>query len=183
MKRDIFKKKVETENNFLKWLLSILLLPLIIFIIFNNGKLFLIDYINLLIHEGGHGIFKIFGSKYLHALGGTIMQLVIPSMFVVYYFLHNKRISTQIFLIWLGQNLINVSIYAADARAQKLPLLGGKKVYHDWTYLLGEIGLLEYDAVVGQIFYFLAIVAFIISILIPLLIGDYKTTNNVNINL
>lgn len=182
MKSDIYKKNAETENTFLPWFISIILLPLILYLLFNEGKLFIIDYFNLLIHEGGHGIFKIFGSKYLHALGGTFMQLLIPIIFVIYYFSHNKRIATQIFLIWLGQNLINVSIYAADARAQKLQLLGGKKVYHDWTYLLSEVGLLEYDTMIGQIFYFLAIATFIISILMPLLMRDYKTTN-ININL
>ncbi|CAN5302026.1 hypothetical protein BH24GEM2_BH24GEM2_19030 [soil metagenome] len=31
----------------------------------------------------------------------------------------------------------------ADARAQRLPLVGGGE--HDWAYLLGRMGLLEYD--------------------------------------
>jgi len=153
-----------------------------VYLLLNEGRIFLVDYVNLLIHEGGHGILGIFGVRYLHALGGTIMQLLIPVMFVVYYYLHSKKIPTQIFLVWLGQNIINVSIYAADARAQKLPLLGGNKVYHDWNYLLSEIGLLEYDNLVGLTFYLLAIGIFIISILMPLLLRDYKQVN-INLNL
>ncbi|MEW6196035.1 MAG: hypothetical protein AB1521_12865 [Bacteroidota bacterium] len=172
----LYNKEQQTSGkNYLPWIFSVLLLPLIIYLVFNEGKFFIVDYVNLLIHEGGHGIFSIFGIKYLHALGGTITQLLIPTMFVVFYFLKKKRITTQIFLIWLGQNFINVSVYVADARAQKLPLLGGNKVYHDWNYLLGEIGLLEYDNIVGQVFYFLGIAAFVISLLIPIIIRDYKT--------
>jgi hypothetical protein len=59
----------------------------------------------------------------------------------------------QFSLLWLGQNLINISVYAADAQARRLPLLGGNKVYHDWHYLLNEIGLLQYDAEVGYFFF------------------------------
>ncbi len=155
------------------WISSIILLPLIVYLIQNDGRIILIDYINLLIHEGGHGIFKVFG-KFIYALGGTLAQILIPGMFIVFYFIKKNRIPAQIALIWLGQNLINISIYASDARAQRLPLLGGKKVYHDWTYLLRETGLLNYDQEVGLFFYSLAISAFIISMLLPLLIKNYK---------
>lgn len=162
--------------------MSALLLPVMVYLLLNEGRIFLVDYVNLLIHEGGHGIFGISGVRYLQALGGTIMQLLIPTVFIVYYYLHNKKITTQIFLVWLGQNMINVSVYAADARAQKLPLLGGNKVYHDWNYLLSEIGLLEYDNLVGLTFYLMAIGMFIISSLIPLLLRDYKQAN-ISLNL
>lgn len=175
-------KQQNGSNNFLPWIFSALFLPLIICLAFNEGKFFIVDYVNLLIHEGGHGIFGIFGIKYLHALGGTIMQLLIPAMFVVFNYLKKKRVAAQIFLIWLGQNFINVSVYAADARAQKLPLLGGSKVYHDWNYLLSEIGLLEYDNVIGQIFYFLGMITLVMSLLMPILLRDYKQAN-INLNL
>ena len=49
----------------------------------------------------------------------------------------------QVSLLWFGQNFINISVYAADAQAKRLPLLGGNKVYHDWDYLLREIGILQ----------------------------------------
>ena len=80
------------------------------------------------------------------------------------------RLGIQIGLLWLGQNLINISVYAADAQAQKLPLLGGNSVYHDWHYMLGEIGLLEYSAEVGYFFLGLAILAFLLMLIMPLFI-------------
>lgn len=150
-----------------------MLIPLIYYLIRNDARVIIVDYVNLLIHEGGHGIFKIFG-KYIHALGGTLAQILIPGMFVVFYFINKKKIPAQISLVWLGQNLINISIYASDARAQRLPLLGGKKVYHDWTYLLGETGLLNFDKEVGIFFYSLAIITFLTALVMPLLIKSYK---------
>ncbi len=172
MKNGFNKYSVQFEK--LKpWIPSIILLPLIYYLIKHEGRILLVDYINLLIHEGGHGIFKVFG-KFIYALGGTLAQIFIPGMFVIFYLVKGNKIPAQISLIWLGQNLINISIYASDARAQRLPLLGGKKVYHDWTYLLRETGLLNYDQEVGLFFYSLAILAFIFSILIPLLQKNYK---------
>lgn len=157
------------------WFSSLLLLPVIIFFVIKYPGFLPIDYLNLLIHEGGHGIFGIFGSKYIYTIGGTLMQLLIPGMFVVFYLINKKKIPAQIFLVWLGQNILNISVYASDARAQQLPLIGGKKVYHDWTYLLNEIGLLEQDILIGQIFYFSGIAVFILSLMMPLIMRDYKS--------
>ena len=75
----------------------------------------------------------------------------------------------QFSLLWLGQNFINISVYAADAQARKLPLLGGNKVYHDWHFLLSEIGLLKFDAEVGFFIFGIAIIVFIITLIMPLI--------------
>ncbi len=151
------------------WISSILLLPIMVFFAASSSKFHFIDYVNLLIHEGGHGIFSFFG-KFIYTLGGTLAQIIIPGMFVVYYYIVRKKILMQIFLVWLGENFINISIYAADARAHQLPLLGGNKVYHDWTYILNETGLILYDYEVGRFFYWLGIISFIISFVVPLFI-------------
>jgi hypothetical protein len=161
------------------WLGSIMLIPIMIYIIFNRGNFLFIDFVNLLIHEGGHGVFSFFG-KFIHALGGTLMQIIIPGMFVVYYLFQKKTIAAQIFIVWLAQNLINISVYAADARARKLPLLGGNKVYHDWNYLLGETGMLEHDKFVGDFFFVMAIVLCVAVLFVPLI---KKRENTVEINL
>jgi len=163
-------------NDIKPWFGTIALLPLVIFYTINNGQFTFIDYVNVLIHEGGHGVFKIFG-RFIYTLGGTLMQIIIPSMFVIYYWIKRKKFGAQIFLVWLGENLMNISVYAADARAQKLPLLGGNKVYHDWTWLLSQTGLLEQDQIVGNIFYGTGILMFIIVMITPLLLKEIESTN------
>ena len=52
-------------------------------------------------------------------------------------------------LLLLGQNFVDVSIYAADAQARALPLLGGDRVFHDWHRLLSQFGLLEATPVIA----------------------------------
>lgn len=166
----------QLKKYFSKWLGTFFLLPVIVYLILHIGDFLFIDYLNLLIHEGGHGVFKIFGG-FIYTLGGTLMQIIIPSMFVVYYFLTKKKFLTQIFLIWLGENFFNISVYASDARSKKLPLLGGNKVYHDWNYLLSKTGLLEYDLLIGKIFIALGLICFLVVLFIPIIIKNEKPVN------
>ncbi|MCA1556391.1 MAG: hypothetical protein LC747_06845, partial [Acidobacteria bacterium] len=51
--------------------------------------------------------------------------------------------SAALLLFWVGESLLNVSIYAGDALALQLPLLGGEDTIHDWNHLLGSTGLLS----------------------------------------
>jgi hypothetical protein len=163
------------------WLSSLLILPITIYFTLNAGKFTFIDYLNLLIHEGGHGIFSFFG-KFIYTLGGSLMQIIIPAMFVIFYWIKKKRFLVQIFLVWLGENLMNISVYVSDARTKQLPLLGGNKVYHDWNYLLSNLNLLEYDESIGKVIFICGTIMFVVALFIPLLIKDYQT-KELDINL
>ena len=159
------------------WVSSITLLPIAIFLIINKGEfIFIVDHVNLLFHEGGHGVFSLFG-KFIYTLGGSLMQIIIPSLFIFYFYSHEQRIGVQISIVYLAQNLMNIGVYAADALAQRLPLLGGNKVYHDWSYLLGQVGLLEYDQTVGNLFYITSIILIIFALVLPLIMKDYEKVN------
>jgi hypothetical protein len=154
-----------------RWIPTVIMLPIMIWLIMNRGKYTWIDNADLVIHEAGHFFFMFFG-KFIYTLGGTFMQILLPSL-IIWYFLRNSyRTGAQVGMIWLGQNLINISVYAADARAQVLPLLGGNKVYHDWTYILGTTNLLQYDYEVGYVFFGLAIIIFLITALLPLIFQE-----------
>jgi hypothetical protein len=158
------------------WIASLIILPIGLFLIFNKGEfIFILDHLNLLFHEGGHGIFSFFG-KFIYTLGGTLMQIIIPSLFIFYFYTNNQRVGIQLSMIYLAENLMNISVYASDARAQRLPLIG-KGTYHDWTFLLNRINLLEYDQYIGNVFYYSAIVIILIALLFPLFMKDYKTSN------
>lgn len=165
------------------WITPILLLPILLFYIFNRGSFTFLDYVNLLIHEGGHGIFKVFGG-FVYTLGGTLMQVIIPALFIVYYIIHRNKFGFQCSLFWLGENLMNISVYAADARARVLPLLGGNKVYHDWTWMLGRLNLLEEDILIGEIFYYMGVICFVIVLLAPIFIKKKeKEPNRIELDL
>jgi hypothetical protein len=52
--------------------------------------------------------------------------------------------------LYLAASMDNVATYIADARAGDLPLLGGDRTNHDWTFLLIELGRLDRDITIGR---------------------------------
>ena len=107
----------------------------------------LLDFVNLAVHETGHLVFGPFG-ELIGALGGTLLQLIMPLCFVVSFYRRKDRFAAAIVLAWVAQNLWNISVYVGDARAQVLPLVGGGE--HDWAYILGEFGMLQHDQALAR---------------------------------
>ena len=153
-----------TSKSVKKWYLTIVLIPLALYFIFSRGDYTLIDNIDLIIHESGHFFFGFFGD-FIQMAGGTLMQILFPLFLAWYFYRNGYRTGVQIFIFWLGQNLINISVYAADANKMKLKLIGGR---HDWLYLLNKLGILKSADEVGYVIFALAIFVFIISIILPL---------------
>ncbi len=171
-KIDFSRAKSYTKWDEIKrWIPSLIILPIAVYWCFNRGNYGLIDNVDLLIHEAGHVFFSLFG-KFIYTLGGSSMQIIIPSIIAGFFFRNNYRTGVQVALLWLGQNFINISVYAADASAQKLPLLGDNRVYHDWHYLLNTLGLLEFDMEIGYLFFGVAVLIFIVALLMPLITHD-----------
>ncbi len=121
-----------------------------------------IDGVNLLIHEGGHLVFSLFG-QFMYVLGGSLMQVLLPSLFVLYFWRREQVYSAALLLFWVGQNLINVSVYAADAIKMQLPLLGGDSSGHDWHYLLEHMDMLAHTVGVAATIYWFGVIAFVLG--------------------
>ena len=109
----------------------------------------LIDGVNLIIHEAGHPIFALFG-EFIGIAGGTLLQIIVPTAFVLYFHFQAKPYSAALTLFWVGQSLANVSVYARDAMVMQLPLLGGDDSIHDWNYLLNSLRLLQSTPVIAN---------------------------------
>jgi hypothetical protein len=107
----------------------------------------LLDSVDLAIHETGHLVFGPFG-EFIGFAGGTIMQLLMPMLFVVHFWRRGDRHAASVGVWWVAQNLGNIATYVADARAQELPLVGGGE--HDWAYLLGELGWMRRDVQIAH---------------------------------
>ncbi|MCK4894972.1 MAG: hypothetical protein KAT07_13430 [Calditrichia bacterium] len=152
-----------------KWITSAVLVPFSLYYIFSHGEYTLIDNANLIIHEAGHFFFGFMGN-FIQAAGGTLMQILFPAFLAFYFLRTGYRTGVQIFIFWLGQNLINISVYAADAQVRKLHLLGNGK--HDWYYMLRELGILNQCELVGFTFFTLAILLMVVALLLPLYLDN-----------
>jgi hypothetical protein len=122
----------------------------------------LIDNVNLPIHETGHLVFAPFG-ELVTALGGTLFQLIVPSVFVGYFLRRRNQFAASVALWWVAENFWNIAVYVADAQAQELPLVGGGE--HDWAFILAELDLLQQDARIAAMVRFAGTVLFAVAIL------------------
>jgi len=105
----------------------------------------LIDGVNLVIHEAGHIVFSPLG-EFMMIAGGSLFQVIMPALFVGYFSYNRKYYSAALVLFWVGESILNVSVYAGDSLALQLPLLGGEDSVHDWNYLLSSMNLLPATA-------------------------------------
>jgi hypothetical protein len=114
---------------------------------------------DLVFHEAGHVIFRMFGT-WMMFLGGSLFQCLFPLVFAWWFlFKQGQPFSAAVCVWWCGQNFIDIAPYIGDARALALPLLGewsdemvdARADRHDWYNILEMIGWLDYDQVLGRL--------------------------------
>ena len=125
--------------------------------------------VNLPFHEAGHIFFRLFG-RWMTSLGGTLGQLLIPIICLLAFLVKSKNpFGASVSLWWLGENFMDIAPYINDARNQELMLLGGvtgkeaEYGYHDWEFILNEIGLIRYDHILAHLAYLFGIVLMLLS--------------------
>jgi hypothetical protein len=128
-----------------------------------GGALGFIHGVNLVFHEAGHVIFGFFG-EFVAALGGSLNQVLIPLIATIAFLRTRQRASAAVALFWTGQSITDVAIYAADGRARALPLLA-EGLIHDWSYILGRLGLLGWAETVGRLLFAAGVLTMLAAIL------------------
>ena len=117
--------------------------------------------INLPIHEAGHLFFRLLG-EFMGIAGGSLFQIIVPVVFFGYFVYYRNPFSASIVLFWVGNNFLDVYVYANDAQVMQLPLLSGltgaEGGFHDWNYLLTETGLLDKTKLIAKILRFIGTV-------------------------
>ena len=123
-----------------------------------TGTCFL-HLVNLPFHETGHIIFRPFG-KIITSLGGTLGQLLMPLICLIVFLIKSKdTFGAAVSLWWLGENFMDIAPYINDARDLALPLIGGNTGrtspygFHDWEFILTELGCLHHDRILASIAY------------------------------
>jgi hypothetical protein len=134
-----------SSSNYLKLIFAAALTIYFLWIAATPTQGSFLDLVDLPIHETGHLIFRILG-EFMMIAGGSLFQVIFPAVFVGYFVWHFKYYSAAIVLFWVGQSVINVYVYAADAQVMQLVLTSGftgtEGSFHDWNYLLNKTGLL-----------------------------------------
>lgn len=136
--------------------------------------IWIIDTIDLFIHEGGHGIFRFFG-QFIYFLGGSLMQIILPVAAII-VFLRTSGLRSLIgTLYWLGHNMINVSVYIADAPKQQLTLIS-RHALHDWRWLCNRMDIMESSGDLAAVVAFLGTLSLLgaVGMTVYLIVHDIR---------
>ncbi len=139
-----------------RWAVAAWLVFYVLFLIYafsmHGGYLF-IDSANLVVHEGGHLLFRWFGPT-LCLWGGTILQWLVPFLLAAYFF-HERQPAAFVFcLFFFFENWLYTATYMADARAQVLPLVTTGDpdfVEHDFFRIFSSLGVLDHDTQIAAV--------------------------------
>lgn len=143
-----------------------------------NVEKFLVNNFLLIVHEAGHTFFSIFGSRILTIIGGSLNEILLPLLIVIFTIFNRYKKGTQFALYLLGSAWFSVAFYAADGGQRQLPLIGNLgKESHDWYNLLIHFNLLDSDASIALVFVIIGSTLYIAAITVPLWLKKYETVD------
>ena len=157
------EQEYSTRIHYGKLIGALIAIVYIVYAIQTPQEFHIISTVNLIFHEAGHTLAAFFG-KFIHFLAGSAMQVIVPLVIAGYFFLKREFYSSGIIIMWMGQSLVEVSVYMGDAQRMVLPLLGGDSVEHDWNTLFSMLGILEYTDQIAGITYFAALMIVLVGI-------------------
>jgi hypothetical protein len=134
-------------------------------------SLIILDWINLFIHEAGHLFFSPFGFM-MKMLGGSLMQLLVPLAAIVVWYRRDKM-NAHYFLFWLGESMVNVSVYVGDAPYRRLRLITSGAI-HDWYTILSRLGMLGSAETIASFLRVIGILMIIGSVIAGIAAAVYK---------
>ncbi len=107
----------------------------------------LLNSANMIVHEAGHGVCYLFACpELITALNGTVFQLLLPMIFIYYYYKRENSVLTGLGGIWLAQNLVYVAWYMSTSHMPKrYPFFIPGADQHDFWFIFREMGVYEYD--------------------------------------
>lgn len=161
-----------------KRIFALLLVPYVLWLVFAYHYHF-IDGANLLFHEAGHVFFGFLG-EVIGVLGGSLGQMVFPIVCIAYFWRLDKKFEAGVCGIWLGESMMYMAVYMADARTQALPLVGNGDRIHDWNFLLIHWGMLSSAESLGRFFHVLASIMVFASLVFAFVHSAGKTGSESN---
>jgi hypothetical protein len=118
-----------------------------------HGDFLFIDFVNLIVHEGGHLLFGWLGPT-LGLWGGTVLQWLVPALLAAYFLTERQTSAFAFCLFFFFENWLYTATYMADARAMVLPLVTvGDPDFaeHDWHTIFSSLGVLPYDTSIAAV--------------------------------
>ena len=116
------------------------------------------------VHEAGHVVIGLL-SQAAGVYGGTLFQLLFPLLFIQHAARRGQLTAMAASGVWLGESLLNMAAYMADARARLLPLVGfTDEPGHDWEIIFSRWGVLQHDLLIANLARGLALLVMVTAV-------------------
>ena len=123
-----------------------------------------------IIHEAGHGVCYLLPCpQWITAAMGTVFQWLFPAGIAWYFWRRGERFGAMVALFFLGFSMQYTAWYISTAHeglfvpASKAFL--GVDGYHDFNYLLSQVGWVYYDGLIAGIVRFLAYIVMLAGVI------------------
>lgn len=134
---------------------------------------FLLNSLNLGVHEVGHFIFiPVRASSHdamwavrLYFFGGSLVQWLVPLLISLVLVCLKRVFDAGVILLWFAQSLHSSVLYIADAKEMNLPLWGGDGMLHDWNQILSSFGALGRAQEIADFMLFIAKASAVLSVI------------------
>lgn len=136
-----------------------------VWIVMGGQRASLLAYVDLGFHEFGHLIFA-WAPGLIPALAGSLLQVLVPIGLALYFLARRESYAAGLIFAWAATSAANVSVYVADAPYQSLTLLGNGR--HDWAWIFGSIGHIEWAGPVSSGIHWFAVALALLGLVISL---------------
>ncbi|HEX7071075.1 MAG TPA: hypothetical protein VF190_09725 [Rhodothermales bacterium] len=147
------------------WIASISLLPICAYYVFKGSETTILDTLCMLVFDAGRLLAGSVSAPLMH-LGGAVMLVLLPLLLVWYFAAHGYRFGMQVFLFWLGQDLVFLGRTAISVHGRRPELLDAYQF--DVHSILSFVQLVPTAEVIGQTLFMLGTVAFVTLLILPL---------------
>ncbi|HUO62005.1 MAG TPA: hypothetical protein VMT96_00955 [Candidatus Bathyarchaeia archaeon] len=122
------------------------------------------------VHEASHMV-TAFLPSILCAAAGSIGEMTFTWLLAYAAFRAKSYFAGAFTLLWVMLAMTSAGNYMADARAQQMQLIGlGSDPKHDWNYVFGQLGWLNWDTFIGGTVRLLGDVAGLVGLIIGLVV-------------
>lgn len=148
------------------WVTSVLLFPACAYYLLTPNAATPLDTASYLMYDSGWFLSGVLEGQWVYA-GGALLQILLPLALVLFFLYHRYGFGLQVFLFWLGQNLVNVSTYFTKTEAAHPHRIGVRDVQS----LLVGMEITEYAVYIGAIVFAVGCLCFLVSLLIPRMVS------------
>lgn len=122
------------------------------------------------VHEASHIVVG-FLPAILVAAAGSIGEMTFTWLLAYAAFRAKSYFAGIFSLLWVALAMTSAGNYMADARAQQLQLIGpGPDPQHDWHFVFGQLGWLDWDTLIGGTVRVIGDVAGLVGLVIGLIV-------------